>query len=296
MATTTRPRFSIVIPAYNEALYIADTLESLRQQSFAGPVEVIVVDNNCTDGTVGIAERFGARVVPEPHMGVCWARQRGTEAARGEIVVSTDADTTVHADWLERIDQTFRRDPTIVAVGGPCRYSDGPWWGRAYPYMLFGLIAWLYGVSHQTYYVTATNLAFRKSAWPGYNTHLTQGGDELDLLRRLRQQGRVVFDTTTISYTSARRLERGLVYNLVVTFLLYYVLEYNLSRLANRPVFGSAPAIRSRMSQMRPSSLRTAQVVVVAVVLGMFSLFTPLGHVLWHHRHFGFPGLRPRSL
>ena len=87
------PRFSVVIPAYNEADYLPAALRSLRAQDFPGAVEVIVVDNGSTDGTADLARRLGARVVEEHAPGVCAARQRGTLAARGEIVVSTDADT-----------------------------------------------------------------------------------------------------------------------------------------------------------------------------------------------------------
>ncbi|EQD46200.1 Glycosyl transferase, family 2 domain protein, partial [mine drainage metagenome] len=54
MSSTDRPRFSVVIPAYNEANYIGATLASLARQDFPGAVEVIVVDNNCTDDTAEI--------------------------------------------------------------------------------------------------------------------------------------------------------------------------------------------------------------------------------------------------
>ena len=83
----------MVIPAYNEADYLPAALRSLRAQDFPGAVEVIVVDNGSTDGTAVLARRLGARVVEEHAPGVCASRQRGTLAARGEIVVSTDADT-----------------------------------------------------------------------------------------------------------------------------------------------------------------------------------------------------------
>jgi len=78
------PRFSIVVPCHNEAGYVADTLNSLRNQTFAGRYEIIVVDNNCTDETADIARELGARVVSEENPGVCWARQRGLRRAPGK--------------------------------------------------------------------------------------------------------------------------------------------------------------------------------------------------------------------
>jgi glycosyltransferase involved in cell wall biosynthesis len=241
---TERPRFSIVIPCFNEAGYLTDTLLSLRKQDFDGVFEVIVVDNNCTDDTAGIARDFGARVVAEPVPGVCNARQRGTQEARGEIVVSTDADTVHGRDWLSRIDARFRADEGVVAVVGPCRYADGPRWGRYYGQALFGAVNGVHRLTGRAVYASATNIAFRREAWTGYDTSLTQGGDELDQLRRLRGRGRVVYDHGNPTYTSGRRLSRGLAYNLFVTLPVHYLLTYAVNRIAGRRVLGSAPAFR----------------------------------------------------
>ncbi|WP_213453303.1 glycosyltransferase [Rhizomonospora bruguierae] len=238
------PRFSIVIPCFNEAGYLTDALLSLRKQDFDGVCEVIVVDNNCTDDTAGIARDLGARVVVEPVPGVCNARQRGTEAARGEIVVSADADTVYGRDWLSRIDARFRGDGRTVAVVGPCRYADGPRWGRLYGRMLFAVVNGVYRLTGRAVYASATNIAFRREVWTGYDTSLTQGGDELDQLRRLRKKGRVVYDHDNPTYTSGRRLTRGLAYNLFVTLPVHYLLTYALNRIAGRPILGSAPAFR----------------------------------------------------
>ena len=70
-------RFSVVVPAYNEAAYIGRALDSLQHQDFDGTYEIIVVDNNSTDSTADVAARYGVRVVSEPQQGVCAARQRG---------------------------------------------------------------------------------------------------------------------------------------------------------------------------------------------------------------------------
>lgn len=239
-----RPRFSIVIPCFNEAGYLTDALLSLRKQDFDGVCEVIVVDNGCTDETAGIARDLGARVVVEPVPGVCNARQRGTEAARGEIVVSADADTIYGHSWLSHIDARFRSDGHIVAVVGPCRYADGPRWGRLYAQMLFGVVNGVYRLTGRALYASATNIAFRREAWTGYDTSLTQGGDELDQLRRLRKRGRIVYDHGNPTFTSGRRFTHGLVYNLFVTLPVHYVLTYTVNRIAGRRVLGSAPAFR----------------------------------------------------
>jgi glycosyltransferase involved in cell wall biosynthesis len=242
------PRFSVVIPAFNEEGLIGECLQSLARQDFTGGHEVIVVDNNCTDDTAEIARLYGAIVVREETPGVCAARNRGTLTARGQIVVSSDADTVFDAGWLSRIDRTFRQDRVRVAVAGPCRYPDGPWWGKVYARVLFELVYLTYRVTGRVVYITATNIAFLKDAWSGYDLTGTQGADELGLLCQLRSRGKVAFDRRNPTFTSARRLTQGLAYNLVVSFLFYYVLAVTLNRVTGRAVIGTAPAFRSDRS------------------------------------------------
>jgi len=275
-------RFSIVIPALNEARYIADTLDSLQKQDFSGRYEIIVVDNASTDDTSIIAERLGARVVKENRPGVCYARQKGTELAKGEIVISTDADTVFQNNWLTNIDKAFQKCAVCIAVAGPCKYTNGPLWGEIFPILLFGFVNLVYKLTGRVVYVTATNIAFKKSAWQGYNTELTQGGDELDLLRNLQKRGKLVFSFHNPTYTSARRLVRGLIYNIFVTFLTYYVLEYNLSRIFKHRFFGRAPTFRNEFS---PKTLQFIQVFVVLVIVAIFAIYTSWGHFLVGKTH-----------
>ncbi|MEY3482800.1 MAG: hypothetical protein RLZ40_843, partial [Actinomycetota bacterium] len=86
---------SVVVPARNEAARIAECLAPLRQAP--GVREVIVVDDESTDATASVANGFGATVLPgrplpEGWVGKIWALQQGIEAARGEVVVTLDAD------------------------------------------------------------------------------------------------------------------------------------------------------------------------------------------------------------
>jgi glycosyltransferase involved in cell wall biosynthesis len=237
-------RFSVVVPAYNEAAFIAETLRSLRHQDFTGPYEIVVVDNNSTDATADIARTFGVRVVEERVPGVCQARQRGLVEAAGEIVVSVDADTIYPPTWLSRIDAAFRSGAGVVGVAGPCRYRDAPWWIGGFTAALFGLVTAVYRATGWLGYVTATNTAFVRAAFDGYDLNLTQGGDEFDLLRRLRKRGPVVWDRANEVATSPRRQASGLLHTLFVSFLWFYVAAYLLNRIARRPVLGRAPVFR----------------------------------------------------
>jgi glycosyltransferase involved in cell wall biosynthesis len=258
-------RFSVVVPCYNEESYLPAAIRSLQRQDFGGEYEIVVVDNNSTDATAEVARRLGVRVVTEPEPGVCNARQAGTEASTGEIVVSVDADTTYAPDWLAKIDRNFRTGADVVAVVGPCRYQDGPHWGRVFARALFGAVGLVYRATGRTYYVSATNIAFRRDRWSGYDTRLTQGGDELDLLRRMRREGTVVYDKTNPTFTSGRRFARGFAYNLFVSLFVFYLSAYFVNRMFGRRVLGSSPAYRDS----RPAPTRRFRVALVAVLAAL---------------------------
>lgn len=145
--------------------------------------------------------------------------------------------------------------------------------------MLFGAVGLTYRLTRHVWYVSAANLSFRRDAWSGYDVRLTQGGDELDLLRRLRRAGRVRFDPTLLVDSSARRLNRGFWYNAVVTFGYYYLLGYLLNRLTRRAILPMAPEIRTSQFRWRRPRLPAVAILtaVLTVAVGLAMLLSPVG-------------------
>ena len=96
------PTYSIVIPAYNEEVWLARSLPRVRQAmaAIAAPGEVIVVDNNSSDGTAEVARAQGATVVFEPVNQISRARNRGAQAARGRYLIFLDADSLLCPELL----------------------------------------------------------------------------------------------------------------------------------------------------------------------------------------------------
>ncbi len=87
-----KPLVSVVIPAYNAAKYIGETLESVRAQTFRDH-EIIVVDDGSADNSLDIAAGFGSIVcLRQPNRGAAAARNAGIRAARGEYIAFLDAD------------------------------------------------------------------------------------------------------------------------------------------------------------------------------------------------------------
>lgn len=113
------PYLSVVVPAHREGHYILATLRSLAEQTFADAEFIIVVNGEQKGGeTETLVRRCGFRVIHERRAGIGRARQIGLLKAKGEIVVTTDADTLHHRRWLETIAQTCKDNPSLVAGFG----------------------------------------------------------------------------------------------------------------------------------------------------------------------------------
>ena len=98
--------FSVVVPTFNRDPLLVPTLDDLLAQRADVAHEVIVVDNNSTDGTSARVHSYAARTgghvryVFEGRQGLSVARNAGIGAARGEIIAFLDDDVRVHPGWL----------------------------------------------------------------------------------------------------------------------------------------------------------------------------------------------------
>jgi len=115
---------SIIIPVYNGEKTLGQCLTSVFKCSFRN-FECIVVDDNSTDNTIRIAESFDTKILRfDRQHGAAYARNRGAEAAKGNIFLFLDSDVTLHADSLKKAVQAFARHPDISALFGS--YDDQP--------------------------------------------------------------------------------------------------------------------------------------------------------------------------
>jgi len=109
---------TVIIPAYNEAASVADTIKSLQAQT-TPPRAIIVVDDCSTDGTRDVAQALGVMVVrPPTNTGSkAGAQNFGLRYVRTPLTVAIDADTVLAPDALERLLPAFRH-PTVAAACG----------------------------------------------------------------------------------------------------------------------------------------------------------------------------------
>ncbi|MEO0373581.1 MAG: glycosyltransferase family 2 protein [Cyanobacteria bacterium P01_A01_bin.17] len=113
---------SVMVPVFNDAERLQLCLAALEQQSYdPSAYEVIVIDNG-SDRSQGIAEIAAnhrqTRYVNEPQPGSYAARNRGIAAARGTIFAFTDADCIPAADWLEAGVSALLQMPNCGLVAG----------------------------------------------------------------------------------------------------------------------------------------------------------------------------------
>lgn len=115
------PTVSVIMPAYNVARYLADALESAIAQTF-DDLEVLVVDDGSSDGTVGIARQFAARdtrvrLLQQQHGGLSRARNTAIRNSRGRLIALLDADDIWDPGFLAAQLQLFRQRAADIVTG-----------------------------------------------------------------------------------------------------------------------------------------------------------------------------------
>jgi glycosyltransferase involved in cell wall biosynthesis len=130
MAATTpgRPAVSIIIPFYNLAAYLPETLESARAQTFRD-CEILIVDDGSTDAAArALLEALprDVRIIRKPNGGLGSARNAGLREARGEWVAPLDADDLLEPETVETLLGAAARNPGASYISPLVRYFNDP--------------------------------------------------------------------------------------------------------------------------------------------------------------------------
>ncbi|WP_353942887.1 glycosyltransferase [Streptomyces sp. HUAS MG91] len=159
---------SVLVPAYNEAKCIENTVRSLMLSEH--PVEIIVIDDGSTDGTARIVENMrlpNVRVVRQHNAGKPAALNRGLANARYDLVVMMDGDTVFEPATVRELVQPFG-DPRVGAVAGNAKVGNrdsliGAWQHIEYV-MGFNLDRRMYDILRCMPTIPGAVGAFRRSA------------------------------------------------------------------------------------------------------------------------------------
>ncbi len=127
VASGSPPTVSVVIPAYNEARVIADSVRRVLASDYPG-IELIVADDGSSDATSAIvAAAFGddprVTLLTLANGGKAAALNRALAQARGEIIIALDADTQFEPGTISRLARWFV-DPEIGAVAGNAKVGN----------------------------------------------------------------------------------------------------------------------------------------------------------------------------
>lgn len=125
-----QPRVSVVVPSYNQAAYLPETLDSLLDQTPAAP-EIIVVDAVSSDGSQDVLQRYrprieatGGRVLSEPDDGQSHAINKGLRLATGDVVGWLCSDDTWQPGTLEAVGERFAADGELDWLAGAVVMTD----------------------------------------------------------------------------------------------------------------------------------------------------------------------------
>lgn len=180
---------SVIICCHNSAKLLPKTLVHLRRQRTSATLEweIIVVDNASTDGTASVARQCWGdvgpaqlRVVSEPRLGLCYARERAFDEARHEIVSFIDDDNWVEPNWILTASECLSSDAELGAIGSiNTAVADGAlpeWFSR---YCIY-YAAWAFREPAELagWVLNGAGMTIRKTAWQqlkrnGFQLHLT---------------------------------------------------------------------------------------------------------------------------
>lgn len=117
MMQTSEPLISVVIPAYNCELYIAEAVESVLQQQDCH-YEIVIIDDGSTDNTQQVLKPYQPKIryIPQKNQGVAAARNHGIAQAKGELIAFLDADDYFLPGKLSAQAELFRQEPSLGIV------------------------------------------------------------------------------------------------------------------------------------------------------------------------------------
>lgn len=188
-----RPLVSFVIPVRNDVLRLQRCLASIVRNGYPRAlVEIVVVDNDSTDGSAAAARVYGAVVLTSSGASVAAHRNRGARAALGGIIAFVDSDHEIDRGWINTAVEVLA-ESGVAAAGSAYLTQPRPnWVQQQYDSMRSRPVG-----REDVNWLGSGNFAVKRAAFEhvgGFNASLT-ACEDVDLCNRLRRAGhRVVAD------------------------------------------------------------------------------------------------------
>ncbi|MEA3254479.1 MAG: glycosyltransferase family 2 protein [Candidatus Altiarchaeota archaeon] len=179
-------KVTTIIPAYNSEDYIEKSIDSVIDQTD----ELIIVDDNSTDNTIGIIEKYRndkkARIVAfSRNMGQGYVRNYGAKIAKTPLILFLDSDQTVEKDWLDKAKKALLDDEKIAAIGG---YRKTP--KRTFSQKLMNILR-IMSFDENPEWISEDATLYRKNIFldvGGFNEKL-RVGEAFGLCHKMRERG-----------------------------------------------------------------------------------------------------------
>jgi len=114
--------FSIIIAVRNELTHIEECLQSVFNQDYSEPYEVIVVDGMSIDGTYEhlkkLQKKYNFKIYQNPVLNAAAGRNTGINHSKGKYIAFIDGDAIAYKDWLSQIKKMFEKHDA-TGIGGP---------------------------------------------------------------------------------------------------------------------------------------------------------------------------------
>ena len=115
--------FSVIIAVRNEHQHIEQCIQSIFNQDYKEPYEVIIIDGMSKDGTYELLKKLQKKykfiLLQNPVLNAAAGRNTGIKNAKGEYTAFIDGDAIADKDWLSQIKKTFEKHKDVTGVGGP---------------------------------------------------------------------------------------------------------------------------------------------------------------------------------
>lgn len=207
---TTAPRISVVIPLYNKALYVAEAIYSVLNQSFPA-MEIIVIDDGSTDGGPEIVRSIAdprIRLVAQSNAGVSVARNHGIDLASGEYLAFLDADDRYQSGFLAGIAGLIANFPEagMFCSAYTSFWADGRREDRSLRSTQSGATLYVedfYAAWSKAAFTCTNAIVVRRTLLDGYNLSFAPGeklGEDQDLWFRVAERAPVAYLNTPLVY------------------------------------------------------------------------------------------------
>ncbi|WP_179415181.1 glycosyltransferase family 2 protein [Mucilaginibacter sp. E4BP6] len=194
-----QPAISIIVPCYNQAEYLPETLTSVLAQTVAD-WECIIVNDGSTDDTEAVAKEWTAKderfkYIHQQNRGLSEARNKGIESAKGEYILPLDSDDLIGKEYIDKALNAYSNNKNIKLVYCLANKfgAENKFWDLT-PYTYQNLLI------NNCIFCSAV---YRKTSWQqigGYNTDFKKGYEDWDFWLRMLDKNSEVYQIPDILF------------------------------------------------------------------------------------------------